>query len=198
MSILAIFSVAMKFIGRLLTLGFYKSKRFFKPKNEVIAKQINNSISYLIQAKIGNEYWNNLELGASTFDDAMKLYNKIRIDYSTIPTRLILLLIENGKRFHFSYQYEWKYEGYENRFAFIFKGLGSLGKEYEDDSWDNEILIWFDKEPAYNINAFKIPDALILQDDDFLLKIKKHQTLFAKIQLWPDDEYIAEFDISGF
>lgn len=198
MSILAIFSTIMKFIGRSLTLGFYKSKRFYKPKNEDIAKQENNSMSYIIQAKIGNEYWKNLELGASTLDDAMKSYDRIRIDYSSVPTRLMLLIREDGRRFYLSYRCEWKHESYENRFVFIFKGLGSLGKEYEDDSWNNEILIWFDKEPEYNINVFKIRNSLIIQNDDFLSKIKKHQTLFAKIQLCSDDDYIAEFDISGF
>ena len=195
MSILAIFSTGTKFIGRLLTLGFYK------PKNGDIAKQENNSMSYVIQAKIGNEYWKNLELGASTLDDAMKSYDRIRIDYSSVPTRFMLLIRDDGigrlQRFHLSYRCEWKHEGYENHFVFISKGY-SLGERYEDDSWNNEILIWFDKEPEYNINVFKIRNSLIIQNDDFLSKVKKHQTLFAKIHLRKDLEYIAEFDISGF
>ena len=75
-----------------------------------------------------------------------------------------------------------------------------LGIEYEDDFSNNDLLIRFDKESAYNINVVRSGNTLWVSEDDFsfLSKIKKHQILLAEIYLWPNDYVIAEFDISGF
>ena len=93
----------------------------------------------------------------------------------------------------------------------------SFGKEYQNEG--SEILIRFEKEPAYNIYIYYQSDSIIhftgeeiLTDESsmlewyksiglFLSKMKKHQTLLIKIQIQSDDsdEYIiAEFDISRF
>ena len=83
----------------------------------------------------------------------------------------------------------------------IFAGLGSLGKEYED-GFANGLLIWFDEEfdeeSGYMIDVFKTHNSLAIQNDVFLSEMKKHQTLFTEIHLWPDEYVTTEFDISGF
>lgn len=84
-------------------------------------------------------------------------------------------------------------------FVVTFEGFGSFGKEY-DESNHNDLLVRFDKLPAYYINVRKIAKygLAIVHTDSFLSKIRKHQTLLAKFQIWPDGYIIAEFDISGF
>ena len=88
--------------------------------------------------------------------------------------------------------------GYEHYFILELRNSGSFERIYEND-FDNDLLIRFGKEPVYNISTLhKFGNGLVFQDDDFLSKIKKHQTLLVEIYLWSDEPVIAEFDISGF
>ena len=104
---------------------------------------------------------------------------------------------ENNKKFHLAARC--KFED----FALMGNNVFISDIKYEDRSNDNELLIRFDKEPAYyikNVRAatFEKGSGFVIRDNDFLSKIKKHQTLLVKIHLQSDDFIIAEFDISGF
>ena len=46
----------------------------------------------IIQVQVGDGNWKDLESGYDNLDDAMQSYNRIRVDYRTVPTRLILIM----------------------------------------------------------------------------------------------------------
>ena len=117
----------------------------------------------------------------------------IEIDKMTDEERIFFFITDNSKNVALIY-------GCDNEDTFALMKRGSFGKEYENKSLDNELLIRFDKKPAYVIeNVFFSDDGgFLIEDNDFLLKVKKHQTLLAKIQVLSDDYITVEFDISGF
>lgn len=49
-------------------------------------------MNYIIQVQVDDGNWKDLESGYDNLDDAMKSYNRIRVDYRTVPTRLILIM----------------------------------------------------------------------------------------------------------
>ena len=67
----------------------------------------------------------------------------------------------------FSLEYSCEYNAL-SLFAFDFQGKGLLGKEYQDETYSNKLLIRFDKEPAHIIyvhNATGIIDDSDLVDN---------------------------------